>query len=376
MIGAGPIGIAAALGAIERGFDVTVIERGGVGQALRSWGSTRLFTPLRMNATPRMRNLLGNDAPPDDALLTGREMIDLVLAPLAERDPLLGRVCEHTDVVAIGRRGLTRTDHPGHPLRTERPFRLVTGDGEVIEAGAVLDATGGYAVPNPIGAGGLPARGEGKLSRKPIRTLGALDEQHDALRGKHVLLVGHGHSAANALAVLAELASDETTVTWAVRTNNRRPCEEIANDPLPERQRVAAFANGLAEEPPAFLRVERRAMVEALDERDGAIEAGLTAGRRVTCDAIAAFTGFRPGGGIHSELNVEVSPVTEGSARLYRAIANVTDCLSVPRVTANDLASGEPGFWFIGSRSYGRARTFLLQTGLAQLELILNGMAD
>lgn len=375
VIGAGPIGIAAGIGASDRGFDVTIVEKGEVGEALRSWGGTRFFSPLGMNITARMRALLADGAaPPDDALLTGRQMIDLVLKPLSESKPLRGRIRERTPVTAIGRRGLTRSDYAGHPLRAERPFRLMLDGDEVVEADVVFDATGGYAVPNPIGAGGIPARGEGKLSRPPIRTLGALQQQRDALRGKQVLLVGDGHSAANAIAVLAELANDGTTVVWAVRTMNRRPCEEIANDPLPERERVVTAANALAEDPPRFLRVERRVMVESFTERDGAIEAVLSGGRTVTCDAIAAFTGLHPNGSMHSELTVETSPVTEGSARLFRAIGNVTDCLSVPRLTPHDLESGEPNFWFIGSRSYGRARTFLLQTGLAHLEQILDGI--
>jgi thioredoxin reductase len=361
VIGAGPIGIAAGIGALDRGCDVTVVEKGEAGQALRSWGATRFFTPLRMNVTPRMLELLGN--PPAEALLTGAEMIDQVLKPLAERDPLRGRVREHTRVTAIGRRGLTRSDYAGHPLRAERPFRLILNDEEPIDADVVLDATGGFAVPNPIGAGGLPARGEGKLTRKPIRTLGALAEQLESLRGKRVLLVGNGHSAANAILMLQDVAS----VTWVVRTMHRRPCEEVANDPLEERARVVSAANDLAERTP----VERRCMVEALEERGGAIEARLTNGRSVTCDAVVALTGFHPNGSMHSELNVETSPVTEGAARLSRAIGGVTDCLSAPRVSAGDLQSGEPNFFFIGSRSYGRARTFLLQTGLRQLDMIL-----
>ena len=59
---------------------------------------------------------------------------------------------------------------------------------------------------------------------------------------------------------------------------------------------------------------------------------------------------------------------------MYRAISNVTDCLSVPRVNPADLESGEPGFYLIGSRAYGRAPTFLLQTGLRQLETLLDAL--
>jgi thioredoxin reductase len=369
IIGAGPIGIAAALGALERGFDVTVLEKGSVGDALRSWGETRFFSPFAMNVSARMRALLGS-AIPDDALLTGREMIELVLQPLADRDPLRGRIRTNTRVAAIGRRGLTRSDYAGHPLRAERPFCIALDHDEVIEADVVFDATGGYSVPKAIGAGGLPAPGEKNLPT--IRTLGALAEQRDELRGRRVLLVGDGHSAANAIGMLEQM--DAARVTWAVRKPNRRPIEEIAGDPLPERLRVAAAANDLAESPPPFLMVERRALIESFAQRDDAIEVALSGGRHVVVDRVVAFTGFRPNGGIHCELTVETSPVTEGAARLYRAISSVTDCLTVPRVTPDDLSSGEPDFFFIGSRSYGSAPSFLLRTGLSQLETILDSI--
>ena len=89
-------------------------------------------------------------------------------------------------------------------------------------------------------------------------------------------------------------------------------------------------------------------------------------------DAVVALTGFRPDLSFVSELALEISPATEGAARLSRALGNVTDCLSVPAVSAGDLESGEPGFYFVGAKSYGRGRTFLLRTGLAHLETILS----
>ena len=378
VIGGGPIGIAAAISASDRGFDVTLLEEGEVGQSLRSWGGTRFFTPLSMNVSPRMIELLGTSAPPADALLTGAEMADRVLAPLIARDPLRGIVRTKTRVLAIGRRGLTRSDYPGHPLRAERPFRLVVENGteQTLEADAILDASGGYVVPNPVGFGGLPARGESRLGRRVIRTLGELDDRLSELTGKRVLLVGDGHSAANAIIVLSGLASRDpkTRVVWAVRSLKRRPCEEIANDPLPERERVVAEANALAENPPPFLEIERRAAIDSFVELEDGLQVGLGGGRSVRCDYVAGFTGFRPSRAIQSELALEISPVTEGGARLYRAVSSVTDCLSVPQLTPRDLDSGEPNYWFIGSRGYGRARTFLLQTGLAQVETILESI--
>jgi hypothetical protein len=203
-----------------------------------------------------------------------------------------------------------------------------------------------------------------------------LHDRLDSLAGRRILLVGHGHSAANAIVALAGLASKEpeTRITWAVRTMNRRPCAEVVDDPLTERRTVVEQANALAEAPPSFLKVERRASVESLARNNGHVDVSLTAARIGSFDAVAAFTGYRPDLSFLSELPLEISPVSEGSARLYRAISAITDCLSVPSVSADDLSSGEEGFYFIGSKSYGRAPTFLLTTGLQQLNTILERM--
>ncbi len=373
VIGAGPMGIAAAIGAADRGHDVTLLERGEVGASLRTWGPTRFFSPLQMNLSARMRELLGEAMPDPDSLLTGPEYAERVLLPLVQREPLRGRVRTGHSVVAIGRRGLTRGDYAGHPLRAERPFRVLCGNDETFEADVILDASGGLVVPRPIGIGGLPARGESRLARPPIRTLGELASRRDELRGKRTLLLGDGHSAANAISFLADLAEEDpsTRVIWAMRSANRRPCEEVMNDPLPERSSVVARANALAEAPPPFLTIERRAMIDSVAQNNGHVVIALTGGRIVEADHLAAFTGYRPDGGFLSELTVETSPVTEGGARLYRAISNVTDCLTVPAVKPDDLQSGEPGFFFVGSRGYGRSNGFLLNTGLMQLETIL-----
>jgi thioredoxin reductase len=376
VIGAGPMGIAAAIGAADRGHDVTVLEREEVGASLRTWGPARFFSPLHMNLSARMRTILGDTLPPDDALLTGAEYADRVLLPLVERDPLRGRVRTGMDVIAIGRRGLTRGDYAGHPLRAERPFRVLCTNDETFEAEVILDASGGLTVPRPMGIGGLPARGEWRIALASIRRLGELANARESLRGRTVLLLGDGHSAANAIGMLDAWAKDDpsTRVVWAVRSANRRPCEEVMNDPLPERQSVVARANALAEAPPDFLHVERKAMIESVSRTNGHVVVALTGGRIVEAHAVAAFTGYKPDARFLSELTVELSPVTEGGGRLYKAISNITDCLSVPPVKPADLQSGEPGFYFVGSRSYGRSNGFLLQTGLLQLETILDSL--
>ncbi|HEY3174809.1 MAG TPA: FAD-dependent oxidoreductase [Candidatus Polarisedimenticolia bacterium] len=391
VIGAGPMGISAALLALERGFEVTVFERGEVGESVRRWGpSTRLFSPMRMNLPARARELLGGAAPDDDALLTGPELADKALVPLACLPPLSGRVRTRHRVAAVGRAGLTRLDLPGHPLRAERPFRLLlqTPRGEeYFEAEAVLDASGVYGQPGWSGPGGLPARGERELGARLIRRLGELESRRAALIGRRALLIGHGHSAANALLLLERMAADspQTRVVWATRSSNRRPCAEVAGDPLPERQRVAARANDLASDPPSFLSVLRGCSLQAIEAVDGggdgaslratlAGPASAPAREEIVHEAIS-LTGYRPDLGVLTELALEISPVTEGGARLSRALTGVTDCLALPRVLPKDLESGEPGFFLVGSKSYGRSPAFLLRTGLAHLETILEGLA-
>jgi thioredoxin reductase len=356
VIGAGPTGIAAALEATARGHETTVLEAREVGASLLQWGATRFFTPLNMNVTPRMLELSGTRVPPD-AILTGPEYVDQILRPIAAR---IG-VRTQTSVVSVSRRGLTRTDYAGHPLRAEKPFRILTDHDDLIEADVVLDAGGSTAIPLPFAA-------RGQTNVKAIRTLGELDERKGELRGKRVLLVGHGHSAANAITVLRDMGAD---VTWVVRTPKQRPCDEIANDPLLERRRVVEMANDAA----ADVRVERRASVESVARNNGHIDVLLSGNRHAQVDAIVAMTGFRPAAEYTAELALEISHVNEGGARLYRAISSITDCLCTPSVSTNDLESGEPNYYFVGARAYGRSRTFLLQTGFRQLETIIESIS-
>jgi thioredoxin reductase len=378
VVGAGPMGLEAALLAGERGFDVTVLEQRRVGESLRRWGATRFFSPFGMNLSPRAVRALGTGAPAGDAMLTGVEMAEKVLEPLAASPALRGRVRTGRRVVAIGRARLTRRDLPGHPLRAERPFRLLVegpGGEETLEAECVLDASGVYARPAHVGVGGLPARGETVVGGRLLRHLGTLEAAMPDLAGRDVLLVGHGHSAANALAMLERLRP-APRVTWATRSGNRRPCVEVADDPLPERQRVTTRANDLAADPPPFLTVERRTGIESLAGPQGRIEVGLANGRGGAFDAVVGLTGYRPDLSFLSELALEISPASEGALRLTRALASVTDCLAVPVVPDRELESGEPGFALVGSKSYGRLPTFLLRTGLAQLERIVDRLAS
>src|SRR5205807_5432556 len=58
VLGAGPIGLEAALYAASLGMPVAVYERERVGAYLQQWGHVRLFSPFGMNHTPLGRDIV------------------------------------------------------------------------------------------------------------------------------------------------------------------------------------------------------------------------------------------------------------------------------------------------------------------------------
>ncbi|MDH3717298.1 MAG: FAD-dependent oxidoreductase, partial [Planctomycetota bacterium] len=169
ILGAGPIGLEAALYARFLGYQVQLLERGSVAENVRAWGHVKLFSPFRMNRSPLGLAALAAQyaqwqPPDDDALLTGREFAQQYLLPLSQTDLLADCIDEHTQVVAIGRAGLLKSELVGDLHRAEAPFRvLVRGrnDGErFVTADIVVDATGTYGNHGWAGQGGVPALGE------------------------------------------------------------------------------------------------------------------------------------------------------------------------------------------------------------------------
>ncbi len=379
ILGAGPIGLEAALAAAARGDDFTVFEAAAhAGGNVRRWGHVRTFTPWSMNVSPRMRAAL--PAAPDGATLpTGAQLAAELLEPVAALPALRDRVRLDTRVLAVGREGLLKHEAIGDERRAARPFRLLVGrpDGSeaIVHADVVIDATGTYATPNRLGDGGIDAVNERAFDRRIARFLPDLDDRAAASEwaGRTILLTGAGHSAQTAAAQLAELAraAPATRVVWAVR-DPRPDWGAVAADPLPERAALAAAATRLQAGASAAVSVKAGSVTEALHARGVRIGVTLRNGGReeVAVDRILALNGGVGDHALYRQLQVHECYATTGPMNLAAALLGEVgaDCLRVAAHAPETLRTSEPGFFILGAKSYGRMSRFLLPAGWRQVD--------
>ncbi len=383
ILGAGPVGLEAALAARHAGFECTVYEAGEVGRHVSSWGHVRLFTPWSMNVSPRAAAALGRRAPGGDGLPTGRELVDELLEPLAGLPELAGVVQRRTRVVGVAREGLLKHEAIGDPRRGERAFRLLVegpdGRERVDRADLVIDATGTSGNPNRLGDGGIDAVGERSLGGRIDRSIPDLETTADAWAGRTILLVGAGHSAQTAARDLAVLTGREPTtrVIWAVRSA-APTWGAVDDDPLPERAALGAVACGLLAGERAGVRVAVGATVESLRERDGRVSVGLRNGEleEVEVDRVLALVGGVPDAGLYRQLHVAECYATLGPLGLAAVLLGETggDCLAETAHGPQTLRNPEPGFFILGAKSYGRNSQFLLRVGWQQVDDVFESL--
>ncbi|MET8262595.1 NAD(P)-binding domain-containing protein [Micromonospora arida] len=383
VIGAGPTGLAAAAHLHERGLPFTVLEAGDTpGPAVRQWGHVRVFSPWRYNIDPAARRLLdeaGWVAPDPGALPTGAELVDDYLRPLAQLPQLKPHVRYGARVEAISRLGLDRLRTAG---RDTAPFLLRLADGDELVARAVIDASGTWSTPNVLGASGLRARGEADAAAYLEHALpDVLGADRGRFVGRHILVVGAGHSAANTLLSLAELAAVEpgTEVTWAIRaTAPTRTYGGGDADALPARGALGVRLRAHVDA--GRIRLLTGFSVRTLTPTDGRVSVGLRhgdgRGESITVDRVVAATGFRPDHSIAAELRLDLDPVLGATRALAPLIdPNEHSCGTVPPHGVDVLAHPEQGYYAVGMKSYGRAPTFLMATGYEQVRSVVAALA-
>lgn len=381
VIGAGPQGLAAAAHLLERGLQPVVLERGSsAGAAVEEWAHVRTFSPWPELVDPAATRLLAPTgwSAPEAGYPTGREWIDRYLDPLGAA--LSSRIQFGIRVTAVSRRGRDRLVSPG---REDQPFVVHMIDSAGVEARlearAVIDASGTWDQPNPAGADGVPAIGEKRAAAaglvsyvppKPATTAG--------LAGRHVVVIGSGHSAMTAVIELAELvrSNPSTTVTWALR---RGVVGDTfgggAADELPERGALGVRAREAVEAGLVNLLTGFR--TEWIEQVDGRVVVHSEDGRALpAADHVVVLTGFRPDLSFLSEMRIELDVILQAPIRLAVEIdPNLHSCGSVTPHGAVELAHPEADLYIVGMKSYGRAPTFLAMTGYEQVRSVAAELA-
>jgi thioredoxin reductase len=401
IVGAGPIGLEAALQARHAGLEVTLFESRSVAEHFRSYGSVRLFTPFHMNSTELGRERLraaGATLPGGDETLTAEALRERYLIPLSRLPEMKGVVLEGVTVTGIAREGIAKPSAgtADGRRRGERPFVLrIESAGEssrIARADVVIDASGVYGTPNATGTGGLPALGEERLGDRLEQRLPALAGNALArYAGKRILLLGDGRSAANAIADLDEMVragakGAGTRVEWVHRDRGDRafaPVPRAELEQLPVLRELDQRVGRIAREAP-WIRHHAGATVTAYRWRAaGGIEVTMAGARggeeRIEVDLVLALVGYRPDLSIFRELQIHLCYASEGPMTLAAAIleaqandpAGTQGCLGQVAHGPETLKNPEPDFYILGAKSYGRNPNFLLTLGHRQIEDVM-----
>lgn len=385
VIGAGPVGLAAAAHLVERGIPFVVIEAGSnVGASVREWQHVRLFSRWSIvtdAASIRLLEANGWQVPDATALPFGHELVSRYLEPLAAVPAIATSLLLSTEVLAVTREGADKTRSRRRD-RSAFVLRVRDANGEVSElrARAVLDASGTWRTPNPLGAGGLHPLG---FENAKASVAGALPDVLGADRsdfaGKVVAVVGAGHSASNTLLALATLAREEseTQLHWIIRGASAARSFGSENDELPARGALGSRLQRLVAH--GDITVHDSFGISALETTDGRVTIhGSRRGmpEQITVDRVVAATGFRPDLAVLRELRIELDDIVEAPRTLAPLIdPNLHSCGSVPAHGEAELRHSEPGAYIVGMKSYGRAPTFLLATGYEQVRSIVAELA-
>lgn len=385
VVGAGPVGLAAAARLVERGLRPVVVEKGTrVGATLLEWGHVRVFSPWNYNVDEAARALLADQgfaAPSGDYLPTGEEIVSQYLEPLSRVPAIADGLHLDAEVTGITRLGHDLMSNDG---RADAPFvvryREKAGEHRLV-ARAVIDASGTWSKPKPMGVDGLSVPGEAEAA--DLIAYGIPDvagAEREAYAGKRVLVVGSGHSAINVALALLELQAEapRTEVLWALRRNR---IEKLLggglNDQLPERGALGLAAKNAIDA--GRLRMLAPFAAERVTKAGGRLLVTSTLdGASVTeeVDRIVVATGFRPDFSFLREVRLALDPAVEAPPALAPLIdPNFHSCGTVPPHGIDELMHPEPGLTIVGSKSYGRAPTFLMATGYEQVRSVVAEIA-
>ena len=374
IIGAGPIGVEAALVASRLKIDFMWFEKGQVGDHLNRWGHLSTHAPMKTIVTEIgleeiRKNGMGEFLVNLEDTGTGKGWRDGYLSLLLETPLLAGKLEVGVEAIAAGRDNRLRED-PRGPRDPLGPFRLYlrgpNNQEQHVLADAVIDCTGVLGTPRPLGKSGLPAPGENACrDRIAYHVEDILGADRKKYADKTVMVVGAGISAATAISNLAEMAKEHeaTWVVWLTRRPSSLPVRRISQDPLKGRDSIAAAANHIACRAEGNIEFHAGAWVDRLENQgnDKPVKVVATIGNKEVSwevDRIFSLCGYQPS----RLLNRELRMPWESSLDLP-----ATGIESKEQELNPGPATEEPGWYVLGAKSYGRASGFDVRTGARQI---------
>ncbi|HEX6893103.1 MAG TPA: NAD(P)-binding domain-containing protein [Chryseolinea sp.] len=382
VIGAGPVGLAAAAHLKVREIPFILLEAGPtVASNILTWKHIRVFSPWKYNIDKAARQLLRETtwrSPDDEGLPTGGEMFDQYFKPLYDLPSIKNNTFLNAKVLSIGRKNLDKMKTSG---RETLPYVIQVRQGSKtlqFEARTVIDATGTWSSPNPIGSGGVYAIGEVENRRRIFYGIpDILNEHVERYKDKSVLVVGSGHSSINAILELDKLKDlyPDTEINWVLRKKNVRDVYGgQENDSLEARGALGIKIEELVNSD--RVNVFTPFQIQQITEKDGRLSIIGSQGDQVfmlpAVDEIISNTGSRPDFSFIREVRLSVDPSLESVDALADLIdPNIHSCGTVRPHGERELRHPDKDFYIAGSKSYGRAPTFLMATGYEQVRSIV-----
>jgi Pyridine nucleotide-disulphide oxidoreductase len=381
VIGAGPVGVSAAVHLKTRGLQFLVIEKGAsAGHAMKEWGHVRVFTPWRYATDKAVVELLektGWKHPDKEHLPTGLEIVEEYLEPAAALPELKDAIIYNAEVIAISKQGHSKSSsHNRDDVPYTIHYKTADGQHHIVEADGVIDASGTWYSPNPIGADGLPVAGEEENSEFIAYGIpDALGKDKALYEGQRILVLGGGHSAINIALDILHLKEEnaDTKLVWGLRQNN---LEKLLgggiNDELPARGALGQAAKKAIDE--GALELLAPLHVKKIEDSGNGLRVEtLVDGQAKTLevDRIVVTAGFRPNLHMLREIRLDLDEVVEAPRVLAPMIdPNLHSCGTVKPHGIDELSHPDKNFFIVGMKAYGRAPTFLMPTGYEQVRSI------
>ncbi|MFK9116008.1 FAD-dependent oxidoreductase [Peribacillus frigoritolerans] len=381
IIGGGPVGLAAAAHLLKKGEKFIVLEAGdSVGSSMLEWGHVRMFSPWQYNIDKAAKELLdktGWTSPNENALPTGRELVEEYLLPLSNLPEIKEQIMLQAKVVGVAKKA---HDKLKTGKRDTVPFQLyveVSGNTAVIEAKAVIDSSGTWTNPNPILSNGIWTNAEKQLHNQIHYGIPNVEQLENRYQNKTTVVIGSGHSAINALLDLATLQQKftDTKIYWVLR---KKQIHEVyggqENDGLAARGELGIRIQQLVES--GRIHILTPFHINGVYPTNGQITlVGELDGEEFILgdiDEIVVSTGFRPDTSFLNEVRINLDSSVESIEALAPLIdPNIHSCGTVRPHGEQELRHPEKNLYIVGMKSYGRAPTFLLATGYEQVRSVV-----